>query len=161
VGLNSSEVAKAVRTGDLEAGLVQLPVDEHGLNVSEPVLVDTVVYVSSDVSRTREPVTIESLAEAKLILSEARWKDDDPLRRSVAERSRAAGVSVQPFVEVEFQSAAMELAANGVGDTLVSYLVARSHESANRVSWVPLQPNYEEHFAFVTGTKGVLSPATK
>ncbi len=160
-GLNSSEVAKAVRAGELEAGLVQLPIDDHGLNVSKPVLVDTVVYVSSDVSRTRDPVTIESLAEAKLVLSEARWKDDDPLRRSITARAHDAGVVVSAFVEVEFQSAAMELAASGVGDTLVSYLVARSHESANRVSWVPLDPPFEEKFAFVTKVNGVLSPATK
>ena len=161
VGLNSSEVARAVRAGDLEAGLVQLPVDSQGLTVSEPVLVDTVVYVSSDVGRTRTPASIERLAYSKLVLSEARWKDDDPLRRSLTERGRAAGVTVQPFVEVEFQSAAMELAANGVADTLVSYLVACSHESANRVSWVPLDPPFEEKFAFVTKTHGVLSPATR
>lgn len=160
-GLNSSEVATAVRAGELEAGLVQLPIDDRGLAVSRPVLVDTVVYVSSDVSRTRDPVTIESLAEAKLVLSEARWKDEDPLRRSITERARAAGVEIDPFVEVEFQSAAMELAASGVGDTLLSYLVARSHESANRVSWAPLDPTFEEKFAFVTKVDGVLSPATR
>lgn len=161
VGLNSSEVARAVRSGDLEAGLIQLPIDDHGLVVSKPVLVDTVVYVSSDVARTRAPVDIEALSTAKLVLSEARWKDDDPLRRSLTERARVAGVVVEPFVEVEFQSAAMELAANGVGDTLVSYLVARSHESVNRVSWVPLDPPFEERFAFVTKVNGVLSPATR
>lgn len=161
VGLNSSEVARSVRTGELEAGLVQLPVDEQGLTVGSPVLIDTVVYVSSDVAHTRRPVTIEELSRARLVLSEARWKDDDPLRRSITERARVAGVAVEPFIEVEFQSAAMELAASGVGDTLVSYLVARSHESANRVSWVPLEPVFEERFAFVTKTNGVLSPATR
>jgi DNA-binding transcriptional LysR family regulator len=161
VGLNSSEVAGAVRAGELEAGLVQLPVESHGLKVTSPVLVDTVVYVSSDVSRTRRPVTIEDLADAKLVLSEARWRDDDPMRRSLNARAQEAGVEIEPFVEVEFQSAAMELAASGVADTLVSYLVARSHERANRVSWVALDPPFEEKFAFVTKVNGVLSPATK
>lgn len=161
VGLNSSEVATAVRTGELEAGLVQLPVEGHGLRISEPVLTDTVVYVSSDVSRTRRPVSIEYLAGAKLVLSEARWRDDDPMRRSLTARAQQAGVLVDPFVEVEFQSAAMELAASGVADTLVSYLVARSHERANQVSWVSLDPPFEEQFAFVTKVNGVLSPATK
>jgi hypothetical protein len=55
----------------------------------------------------------------------------------------------------------MELAANGVGDTLVSYLVARPHESVNRVSWVPRDPPFEERFAFGTKVNGVLSPATR
>lgn len=161
VGLNSSDVARAVRTGELEAGLVQLPVESHGLKITSPVLVDTVVYVSSDVSRTRRPVTIEDLADAKLVLSEARWKDDDPMRRSLSARAQDAGVEFEPFVEVEFQSAALELAVSGVADTLVSYLVARSHEHANRVSWVALDPPFEEKFAFVTKVNGVLSPATK
>ena len=161
VGLNSSEVAAAVRAGTLEAGLVQLPIDQQGLSVSEPVLVDSVVYVSADVTHTSRPVTVEDLSDAKLVLSEARWKDDDPLRRSITERARTAGVAITPFVEVEFQSAAMELAAEAVGDTLVSYLVARAHEGANRVSWAPLDPPFDEKFAFVTNATGVLSPATR
>lgn len=160
-GLNSSEVARAVRKGELEAGLVQLPVDPQGLRIGDPVLSDTVVYVSSDPSRTDTPVSIETLSEAKLVLSEARWRNDDPLRRSITQRARTAGVEVQPFVEVEFQSAAIELAANGVGDTLASYLLAQSHTNSNRVFWAPLQPPFEEHFAFVTGINGTLSPATR
>lgn len=161
VGLNSSEVASAVRAGTLEAGLVQLPIDQQGLSVSEPVLVDSVVYVSADATHTSRPVTVEDLARAQLVLSEARWKDDDPLRRSLTARARAAGVTITPFAEVEFQSAAMELAADSVGDTLVSYLVARSHESADRVTWAPLDPPFDERFAFVTNANGVLSPATR
>ncbi|MFC9555713.1 LysR family transcriptional regulator [Rhodococcus sp. NPDC056960] len=161
VGLNSSEVANAVRKGDLEAGLVQLPIDEHHLTLSAPVLVDEVVYVSADANRTAQPVTIEDLAAATLILSEARWQVDDPLRHSIAARAEAASVEVSPAIEVEFQSAAMELAAAGVGDTLVSYLVARSHESANKVTWVALDPPYEERFAFITHAGGGLSPATR
>ena len=79
------------------------------------------MYVSSDVSRTREPVSIERLAFAKLVLSEARWKDDDPLRRRLSELGSQAGLTIEPFVEVEFQSAALELASNGVADTCLLY----------------------------------------
>ena len=63
-GLNSSEVAAAVRAGSLEAGLVQLPIDDQGLWVSAPVLTDTVVYVSADPARTTSPVTVEQLCRA-------------------------------------------------------------------------------------------------
>lgn len=38
VGLNSQEVADSVRAGDLEAGLIQLPVDDRELQVRAPVL---------------------------------------------------------------------------------------------------------------------------
>ena len=64
-GLNSSEVAAAVRAGSLEAGLVQLPIDDQGLWVSAPVLTDTVVYVSADPARTTSPVTVEQLCRAR------------------------------------------------------------------------------------------------
>ncbi len=161
VGLNSSEVADEVRRGELEAGLVQLPIDERGLDVSEPVLVDSVVYVSTDGERAREPVTIERLAAAPLILSEARWGTEDPLRRALTERARAAGVTLRPQIEVEFQTAAVELASHGLGDSLVSYLVTRWAGYPGRLHWAPLDPPFVERFAFITRTNGALSPATR
>lgn len=161
VGLNSSEVAAQVRSGELEAGLVQLPVDERGLEVGSPVLEDSVVYVSTDGERTREPVTVQQLAEAPLILSEARWGAEDPLRRMLTDRARAAGLVLRPQVEVEFQTAAVELAAHGLGDSLVSYLVTRWSGYPGRLHWVPLDPPVVERFAFVTRAGGVLSPATR
>ncbi|MEV7087432.1 LysR family transcriptional regulator [Streptomyces sp. NPDC093085] len=161
VGLNSSEVAESVRRGDLEAGLVQLPIDEHKLQVGEAVLVDEVVYASADPLHTAKPVTILDLAQARLILSEAHWRTEDPLRRGLSERAAALGVEIRPEIEVEFQTAALELALNGVGDTLVSYFVARPYEKSNRISVAPLDPPYKEQFAFITRASGGLSPATR
>lgn len=161
VGLNSSDVATMVRDGDLEAGLVQLPVDDRGLDVGPSVLVDTVVYASVDRQRTANPVTIEELSKARLILSEARYGDTDPLRRRVTERAREAGLVIEPFIEVEFQTAALELAASGVGDTLVSYLLTQMPRFAGLVSWAPLEPVLAERFAIITRAGGSLSPATR
>ncbi|MCU4748895.1 MULTISPECIES: LysR family transcriptional regulator [unclassified Streptomyces] len=161
VGLNSAEVADAVRAGELEAGLVQLPIKDHGLSVGAPVLTDTVVYVSADPERARTPVGIEALAAAPLVLSEARWEDEDPLRRALTERAQRAGVTLRPYAEVEFQTHAVELAAHGVGDSLVSYLVARSQGYTRRLHWAQLDPPVEEHFAFITRSGGALSPATR
>ncbi len=161
VGLNSSEVADSVRAGELEAGIVQLPVDDRGLAVSRPVLSDEVVYVSADPSRLTEPVTVEMLAERPLILSEARWSNSDPLRMSITARAQQAGVSITPIAEVEFQTHAVELAAQGVGDSLVSYLVGRAVFERLQLGWVPLEPKAEEHFAFITRQNAALSPATR
>jgi DNA-binding transcriptional LysR family regulator len=161
VGLNSSEVADQVRRGELEAGLVQLPIDDRGLDVGEPALVDSVVYVSTDGERTRQPVNIERLGAAPLILSEARWGAEDPLRRALTDRARAAGVTLRPQIEVEFQTAAVELAAHGLGDSLVSYLVTRWSGYPGRLHWAPLDPPFVERFAFITRANGVLSPATR
>jgi len=160
VGLNSSEVAAAVRSGDIEAGLVQLPVDSEGLSVGPPVLVDEVVYVSTDPERVRNPVTIEYLADAPLILSEVRWSDSDPLRVRLAERTQRAGVTLSTIAEVEFQTHALELAAHGVGDSLVSYLVAKPFIETQRLGFAQLDPPLFEHFAFITRKSGAQSPAT-
>ena len=125
------------------------------------MLTDTVVYVSADPARATSPVTVERLCRAPLILSEARWARDDPLRRTLTERAQRAGVTLDPTFEVEFQTAAVELAAQGVGDALVSYLVTQWQGYPEGLHWAPLDPVLEEHFAFVTRRGGALSPATR
>lgn len=160
VGLNSSEVADGVREGRLEAGLVQLPVDDRELDLTPSVFTDQVVYVSKRHEHTRGPVDIHTLATRPLILSEARWSNDDPLRVSLLERAQREGITLRPIVEVEFQTHALELAAEGVGDSLVSYHVGRSLISQRGMSWAPLDPPIQEHYAFVTRRGGAISPAT-
>lgn len=159
-GLNSSEVAEAVRSGALEAGLVQLPVDDRELVVSQSVFVDQVVYVSRNAAHTRSPVDVATLATRPLILSEARWSEDDPLRASLLHRAQAAGLVLRPLIEVEFQTHALELAAQGVGDSLVSYHVGRSVIEEQGLHWTTLSPIVEEHYAFVSRRGGAISPAT-
>lgn len=160
VGLNSSQVADRVRNGELEAGLVQLPIDESNLHVSEPVLIDEVVYATREAERASKPVTIELLAEAKLILSEANWRDADPLRRSLDRLATQTGVTIIPDIEVEQQGAALDLAANGLGDTLASYFTLLRHGTRSVLKWARLDPPYKEEFAFISRASGGMSPAT-
>jgi DNA-binding transcriptional LysR family regulator len=160
VGLNSSQVADSVRNGDLEAGLVQLPIDETNLHVGEPVLVDEVVFVSKDPNRTLTPASIEFLAESKLILSEAHWRGSDPFRRGLDRLATEAGVSLTPDIEVEFQTAALDLAANGLGDTLASYYSVMQHHTRSALSWARLDPPYKEQFVFISRASGGMSPST-
>src|SRR3954447_19023590 len=80
IGQNSAEVADAVRDGQLEAGLVVLPVEDRGLDV-RPALEEELLYLSAEPERLRAPVTIEALARAPLILYDARWAREDPMRR--------------------------------------------------------------------------------
>jgi DNA-binding transcriptional LysR family regulator len=161
VGLNSAEVADMVRAGELEAGIVQLPIDDRELALTPPVFTDSVVYVSDEPSRAWAPVDIRMLAERPLILSEARWAKDDPLRVSLLSRAQQAGVLLDPLVEVEFQTHALELAAQGVGDTLVSYHVGRDIIRERGLHWAPLNPPIIEHYAFVTRRNAAISPATR
>ena len=117
IGQNSAEVADAVRDGQLEAGLVVLPVDDRGLDV-RPAMQDELLYVSADPERLKAPMTIERLAQVPLILYDARWAAEDPTRRQLRERAQRAGVLLDPQIEVEYVTAALELAARGLGDTV-------------------------------------------
>ena len=160
VGQNSAEVADAVREGDLEAGLVALPVDDSGLDV-RPAMREEVLYVSADAERLAEPMTIERLAGAPLILSDARWGHDDPMRRQLRERAQAAGVSFEPQIEVEYVTAALELAARGLGDTISSQQMIRARGLARKLAGVGFDPPLQDTFAFITRRNAHLSPATR
>jgi LysR family transcriptional regulator, cyn operon transcriptional activator len=161
LGRNSAEVADAVRDGRLEAGLVALPVDTQGLEVTRPVWTADVVYASTDPARVTSPVGIELLAGMPLVLPEARWGEADPTRRQLSERARAAGVTLEPAIEVELPAAAVALAARGVGDAVVSRALLAATDAEGRLGWAPLDPPMFETFAFVTRSGSRLSPATQ
>jgi DNA-binding transcriptional LysR family regulator len=157
VGENSVQLVEAVRAGRLEAGLVALPIDDEGLEVGAAIGEFEVVYASA--RPVVAAVTIEQLAEAALVLPEARWGDEDPTRRQLAERAQRAGVTIRPRIEVQHANAALQLAARGVADTLVTHalLDALGYELAT----APLDPPLHETFAFIQRRNARLSPATR
>ena len=160
VGQNSAEVADAVRNGALEAGLIVLPVEDAGLDVSVAVR-EELLYISADPERVREPITIERLAQAPLILSDARWAAMDPTRRQLRERAQAAGVTIEPQIEVEYLTAALDLAVRGLGDTVSSRPTLTARGYARRLHTAPFDPPIYETFAFITRRNAHLSPATR
>jgi DNA-binding transcriptional LysR family regulator len=162
VGQNSSEVVEAVREGELEAGMIALPIDDRGLDV-QPIMRDEIVYVSTDPARLRHPVTIEALAEAPLILPDASWGSEDPTRRQLAELAQRVGVSIQPEIDVEDVEAALELAARGLGDTIIArgILLAMGRRVPKRIGWVPFDEPIYDTFAFIARTNAPLSPASR
>jgi LysR family cyn operon transcriptional activator len=154
VSRNSTEIADAVRRGELEAGLVALPIDDRGLVVGEKVWTTVAVYVTADHNRLRgEPRSIQQLAAAQLVLPEVFAGDDDPTRRKLSERAADAGVRLEPIVEVESSLAALDLVARGVGDTVVSVSLVGD------LAWVSLEPPLWEQFAFITPRGATVSPA--
>jgi DNA-binding transcriptional LysR family regulator len=159
VGQNSSETAEAIRAGELEAGLVVLPIDDRGL-VVRPAMRDEVLYVSTDPDRLREPMTIARLATAPLILSEASWGSEDPTRRQLSELAQREGVAVEPQIDVEDMEVALALAARGLGDTIAPRGMLRQL-APRRVGWVPFAEPIYETFAFTWRRGAQLSPATR
>jgi DNA-binding transcriptional LysR family regulator len=160
LGQNSAEVADAVRDGRLEAGLVVLPVDDHGLDV-RPALHEELLYVSADPARVLEPVTIEALAASPLILYDARWGTDDPTRRQLRERAQRAGVKLEPQIEVEYITAALDLAARGLGDTICSRSIVIGRGYGKKLGSVSFAPPFYETFAFIRRRNAHLSPGTR
>ena len=160
VGQNSAEVADAVRDGHLEAGLVVLPVDDRGLDV-RPVMREELLYVSARPRRTEEPMTIERLADAPLILYDARWGAEDPMRRQLRERAQRAGVKIEPVIEVEYMTAALDLTVRGLGDTVADRAIVDARGLGRRLSTAPFDPPLYETFAFITRRDAHLSPATR
>ncbi len=161
VGLNSSEVAAAVRDGQIEAALVALPIDDTGLDV-RPAMRDELLYVSAVEERVREPVSIGALAAAPLILYDSRWGAEDPTRRALLERAQRAGVRIEPAIEVEQMRSAIELAVRGLGDTVVAQRTAlRRGGLPSALRTVGFADPLFETLAFIARRGTPLSPAAR
>ena len=160
VGLNSSEVADAVREGRLEGGLIVLPIDDRNLDV-RTALHDEILFFTSDAGKVEEPMTIERLAGLPLILYDARFDWNDPTRRQLLERAQRAGVKLEPQIEVEYVEAALDLAARGQGDTIAARALAMHRGFTRRLHTVPFDPPLYDTFAFITRRDALVSPATR
>jgi DNA-binding transcriptional LysR family regulator len=162
VGQNSSEVVEAVRSGRLEAGIVVLPVDDAGLDL-RPVLRDELLFCSADRAPLRAAMTIERLAQRRLILYDVSFGAEDPTRRQLAELAQRAGVVLDVAIDVEDPEIALALAAQGSGDTIAARgtLYAQGRALARRLGWVPFAEPIYDHFAFVWRHGARLSPATR
>jgi DNA-binding transcriptional LysR family regulator len=157
---NSSAIAERVRRGELEAGVVLLPIDDERLDV-RPLVRDELLYASADPERTRRPATIERLASAPLVFYDAESADSDPIRRLLAERAQAHGLRLRPRVEVEMAELALALVARGLGDTYlpVSYTHAPYYPAG--LTTARFRPALYNTFAIVTRPAARLSPGTR
>jgi DNA-binding transcriptional LysR family regulator len=162
LGVNPALVAEAVARGDLEAGIVVLPVADSGLEIT-PVARDEVLYVSANPDHVTRPVDITTLATRRLVLYDAHVGWSDPDRVQLAERARLAGVHLEPFIEVEQAQAALHLVARGVGDTFISRAVAdhMTRTEHLKIHTVSVDPPLYNTFAVIRRTGVHLSPATQ
>jgi DNA-binding transcriptional LysR family regulator len=147
-GRNSSVIAERVRRGELEAGLVVLPIDDHKLDV-RPIVRDEVLYVSASRERTRQPATIERLAATPLVFYDAESADRDPIRRQLTERAQALGIRLQPKVEVELKDVALRLVESGIGDTYLPSAYTRAPYYPEGLSTASFSPALYDTFAII------------
>jgi DNA-binding transcriptional LysR family regulator len=156
-GQNSFDVARAVQSAELEAGLVVLPVDDSLLDV-RGLFHDEVLYVSADPEATRRPVGIGDVAAAPLILYDISYGFEDPTRRQLARRAQEAGVVLEPRLEVEHVETAMQMVARGLGATLVARAVLNGSAVPDGVTAVGFAEPFYDFFALVTRRGVRLSP---
>ncbi len=160
VGLNSVETAAAVVAGELEAGLVVLPIEDNGLTVT-PLLRDEVFYVSADRATIAGPVTIDQVAQSRLVLYDAHYGWTDPTRRQLLERAHLAGLKIEPWIEVEHVESALHLVSRGLGNTIACRAVLESTACPPELAWVRFAEPLYDTIALIRRTGGVMSLATK
>jgi DNA-binding transcriptional LysR family regulator len=160
VGRNSSIAAEGVRSGDLEAALVSLPVDGERLEI-RPLARDEVVYVSAHAAHTERAVTIQSLAGRPLVTYDAEAGDSDPIRRQLTARAQEAGVDLWTRVEVETLVLALPLVAAGVGDTYLplAHTLTPYFPGGLHTAW--FEPAMYDNLALVTRRGSTPSPAMR
>lgn len=160
VGQNSAETAAAIQAGEIEAGMLILPIDDEDLDV-RPLLRDEVFYVSADPSRTEKPVTINQFAEATLVLYDAHYGWKDPTRRQLAERAQLAGLRLEPVIEIEHVESALKLVAGSVGDTIASGAVIASDAFPSGLHTAPFAEPLFDTIALAQHRGRPLSNATR
>lgn len=162
VGQNSAATIELIRSGDVEAGIVALPIDDAQLSV-RPIFRDEVLYVTADPARGAVPATAERLAGARLILPYASWAEADTTRRQIAARVQATGSPLRPVADVEDVETTLEITARGLADTIANRGILR--RMADRVPHnlvtTPLRPRMWDSYAIVHRRHTELSPATR
>lgn len=159
VGLNSALVAGAVASGELEAGLVVLPV-EGDLTLTA-LFRDEVFFASAARDARRGAISIDELCDATLVLYDAHVGWQDPTRRQLLERARLLGRDLSPHIEVEHVETALGLVARGAVDTIVSGALVREGALPEGVTVVPFSPPVYETIALATRRGETLSPAAE
>ncbi|SDQ59379.1 LysR family transcriptional regulator [Microbacterium sp. cf332] len=160
VGINSALVARSIAAGEIEAGLLVLPVDETGLRIT-PLFRDEVLFVSGRPDAPTAPVSIADVAAAKLVLYDAYAGWTDPTRRQLLERARLEGLSLDPAIEVENVETALGLVASGAADTIVSRTIAESARFPAGVTAVPFADPVYDTIALAHRDGAYLSPAAR
>jgi DNA-binding transcriptional LysR family regulator len=163
VGQNSAEVQEELRRGQIEAAMIAVTeVSAEGLQVT-PVARDELVYISSDPSRVRTPVTADRLDRASLVLPETTWRATDSTRVVLRRMLHETGFTPTTRIEVEDVETAVELVGRGLADSVVHRGVAGQllPRLAPKAGQVSLRPKQFDTFAIVHRAGATLSPAAR
>ncbi|MGY2877111.1 DNA-binding transcriptional LysR family regulator [Marmoricola sp. URHA0025 HA25] len=163
IGQNSADVQEQLRRGWIEAAMIAVTqVSSEGLDVT-PVARDELVYISTDPSRLRSPVTADRLARASLVMPETTWRATDSTRVVLRQMIHETGYTPTTRIEVEDVETAVELVGMGLADSVVHLGVARQliPRLAPKAGHVSLRPKQFDTLAIVHRAGATLSPAAR
>src|SRR5258705_171089 len=111
------------------------------LHMAQPSLSEQVRKLEAELGLPRFATAERGikLTEPPLIPAQASWGAEDAARRQLAELAQRAGVRLEPQIDVEDAEATVELAAMGLGDTIIGrgLLLALGSRLPDRLGWVP------------------------
>ncbi len=144
---NASEIAAAVSRGELDVGVVTLPVSAgRGLVVSL-FYVDRLVAIAPPGRRwkRRAPMTAVELAREPVIL----YERGGTIRRVVDEWFRRGRSTPRVVMELGNAEATKKLVGAGLGLSLISEIAVRSDVRAGALSLIPLRPALHRRIGIV------------
>ena len=106
-------------------------------------------------------MTIEELAESKLVLYDAFAGWRDPTRRQILERARLKGLKIEPAIEVEHVDTALGLVAAGAAGTFVPQAIVSGPGFPKNIHAVPFAEPLYDTIALIQREGAYLSPATR
>lgn len=159
IASNSVQIAEEVREGRLECAVVALPVNDRGLEVEPLDWSPETVYLSAFPERTQQPMTMERLSQARLVIPEILWGDADPTRQRLLLNTQRSGYTLNAHLEVESPASALELASRGIADTVLTYTLAYELGMLGSLTYCSLEPALREDFGIIRRKETDISPA--
>ena len=144
---NAGEIAAAVSRGELDVGVVTLPVPAgRGLLVS-PFYVDRLVAIAPPDRRWRRraPMTAAELAHEPVIL----YERGGTIRRVVDDWFRRGRATPRVAMELGNAEATKKLVGAGLGLSVVSEVAVKADVRAGALSMIPLRPALHRRIGIV------------
>jgi len=144
---NSGELAAAVSRGELDVGVVTLPVPAgRGLAIS-PFYVDRLVAIAPPGRpwRRRAPMTAAELACEPVIL----YERGGTIRRVVDDWFRRGRATPRVAMELGNAEATKKLVSAGLGLSIVSEIAVKADVKAGALSLIPLRPALHRRIGIV------------
>jgi DNA-binding transcriptional LysR family regulator len=154
---NAAQVAAAVASGDLDVGLVALPVRGRHLIVT-PFRNDPLVAIaprSREWTKRRRGVRPHDLAESPLIL----YEPGGTIRTVIDGWFRAAGVTPRVAMELGNAEAIKKLVEAGLGVSIGSAITVRAETRAGTLLALALQPPLVRRLALIRRRDRPAGPA--